>query len=277
MMDDMTSPMTIRSARVVALALSVVMISGCSAAESRESEPSSQQTPAQTSAGQTSTAQPDDGAAELTVEVLPTGLDRGECEESQGRKAWAQGTLQCHVMDNGELVALSEGKEFDVDNYEGTPVERQMAFVADYWNTSGPSSFTYLLDTDCANFVSQSLLVRGWEMDDLWYNRGEWDMSSAWISSTAMREYLLSRDSVQELPDTQENRAEVEVGDIAQFDWDNSGDRDHTAVVSKVVTGDDGRIDIYVAEHTDPFLYRDVDFMTSKVHPGGDAFFLTIP
>ena len=54
-------------------------------------------------------------------------------------------------------------------------------------------------------------------------------------------------------------RDQVKVGDIAQFDWDNSGDRDHTAIVTRVDKTASG-MQIYYAGHT-----NDTDFSRSTI------------
>jgi hypothetical protein len=179
-------------------------------------------------------------------------------------------------MFEGNVVALAVGPKLNLRKYVGTPVAKQMAYAREYWATQGPSAFKYLPGVDCADFVSQTLLARGWKMNSRWHNYGGWRMSPAWISSTALRGYIasLGRRTATELNDSQ--RRYVKVGDVAQFDWDRSGDRDHTAVVSKVVRLASGRAKIYVSEHTDPWLLRDVDDMITRVHPGGLAYYWSI-
>ena len=69
----------------------------------------------------------------------------------------------------------------------------------------------------------------------------------------------------------------VKVGDVVQFDWDDSGDRDHTGVVTSVVTERDGSIEIRYAGHTDATLDRSVDWAITEYHPGGVAYYWSIP
>jgi hypothetical protein len=81
------------------------------------------------------------------------------------------------------------------------------------------------------------------------------DASAAWVSSTAMSRWLETRpDLATRLP--YGRRADVRIGDIVQFDWSGVGSSwDHTAVVSKIVTGANGAVDIWYAEHTNHQLY----------------------
>ncbi len=137
-------------------------------------------------------------------------------------------------------------------------INAQVDYVLTYWSSYNTAQYTVLSGVDCANFASQSLVARGWAMDGTWYyDAATGAMGPAWSSSTAMRDWLLSRpDLATPLDDSQ--RDQVKVGDIAQFDWDSSGDRDHTAVVTRVEHTDAGTR-IWVGGHTKDADYWDVD------------------
>ena len=137
-------------------------------------------------------------------------------------------------------------------------INAQVDYVLAYWSSYNTARYTVLSGVDCANFASQSLVARGWAMDGTWYyDATTGAMGPAWSSSTGMRDWLLSRpDLATPLDDSQRDR--VKVGDIAQFDWDSSGDRDHTAVVTRVEHTDSGTR-IWVGGHTKDADYWDVD------------------
>ena len=134
-------------------------------------------------------------------------------------------------------------------------IEAQEAYVLAHWASYNPD-YTVLDGMDCANFASQGLVARGWAMDaDWWYSGGA--TSSAWISSTALRGYLAAHpERATLLSDAQ--RDQVKVGDIAQFDWDDSGDEDHTATVTRVEHTASGTR-VWTAGHTKDADYWDVD------------------
>lgn len=178
------------------------------------------------------------------------------------------------VNDDKSVTTIAWGNPLDLGKYTGSPVEKEMAYAHEYWNTKGPSAYTYLTDVNCANFVNQALRARGWTMNGSWYNNGGNNFSSSWVSSTALKRYIASRGDAVELNDSQ--RGQVKIGDVAQFDWDNSGDRDHTAIVSKIETQADGHIKIYVIEHTDHAEFRDVDKMVTVDHPGASVFYWSL-
>ena len=110
-------------------------------------------------------------------------------------------------------------------------------------------------------------------MDGGWYlDRATVGTSPTGPSSTALRDYLLTRtDRAAYLDDGQ--RSLVKVGDIAQFDWDGSGDRDHTAVVTRVEHTDDGT-KVWVGGHTKDADYWDVD--TALATGGGSVSYFSI-
>lgn len=159
-----------------------------------------------------------------------------------------------------------------------TTVAEQLTYAREHWQDTESEQYGYLPENDCVNFTSQTLLARGWVEDDEWWfdeSGDPWSHADAWISSTAFMEYL------EEHPEratalTDDQRDEVKVGDVVQFDWDDSGDRDHTGVVTSVETGDDGTTRILYAGHTDPTWDRSVDYAITELHPGGIAYYWSI-
>lgn len=151
-------------------------------------------------------------------------------------------------------------------------IDAQVAYVLAYWSSYNSAQYPVIDGYDCANFASQSLIARGWAMDGGWYLDGNGAMSPSWASSTALRDYLRTRtDRATELDDSQ--RAQVKVGDIAQFDWDGSGDRDHTAVVTRVEHSDSGT-KVWVGGHTKDADFWDVD--TALATGGGSVSYFSI-
>lgn len=141
------------------------------------------------------------------------------------------------------------------------PVLRQLEYLREHWDAKSSERYGVLGDDDCVNFASQSLIERGWEPDDEWWYSEDGDAyshSPAWRSSTLFRDYLADHpERATPLSDAQ--RAQVKPGDIVQFDWDASGDRDHTAIVTAVREGEDGAVQVYYAGHTDATWDRSVD------------------
>jgi hypothetical protein len=199
--------------------------------------------------------------------------------------AWAfgqQGQSVADVLDtiSGVEGGDAEASEADFDTASLSPaVAAQLEYVRAHWDDTESDEFGYLDENDCVNFASQSLLARGWETDDEWWydeSGDPYSSSDAWRSSTSFMEYL------EEHPEwatalTDDQRDQVKPGDIVQFDWDDSGDRDHTGIVTSVVTEEDGSITIHYAGHTDATWDRTVDQAITELHPGGVAYYWSIP
>ena len=196
-------------------------------------------------------------------------LTQEGCGPARGRAAWSDGPVQCHRMDNGAVVAIHAGSA--PISYTGTPTENEIAYVDANWFTQGATGYSYIPDEDCANFVSEALVARGWATTIDWKRN-----SIDWVSSTHLRGWILAHHpSVKELKGVAAF-SEVKVGDIAQFDWYNKGIRNHTAIVTKVSQLSDGSWRVWVGEHTDPYEYRNVTEMISETHPGATVYFLSL-
>lgn len=143
-------------------------------------------------------------------------------------------------------------------SFSYTPDEHitaQTDYLLTYWSSYNSQYFMSIDGADCANFASQALIARGWTMDaDWWYSNGQ--TSPSWISSTALYNYLGAHP--ERATYLGGDRTNVKVGDIAQFDWDDSGDLDHTTTVTRVDHTADG-VKIYVAGHTKDSDFWDVD------------------
>ena len=144
-------------------------------------------------------------------------------------------------------------------------VDAQLDYLLAHWDERNTEQFGSFGGTDCVNFTSQGLLARGWTMDaDWWHLPVLWShqYSKGWVSSTAFRDYLAEHPerAVEATAD------EVVVGDIVQFDYDNSGNRDHTATVSRI----DADGTIRVVQHSDDADYRSVDDQLA-LHDEGDG------
>lgn len=123
-------------------------------------------------------------------------------------------------------------------------LDAQLAYVEAHWSDYNSSEYGVISGNDCMNFTSQSLIARGWTMDSEWSYSSGGGYSSAWASSTAFAEYMAAHPE-RGTALTNAQRDEVEVGDVVQFDWDGSGDWDHTGIVTRI----DGST-IYYSSHT---------------------------
>jgi hypothetical protein len=173
----------------------------------------------------------------------------------------------------GKVVAAKD----DVYSYAAkTGVDKQLQYAMTYWQNYNTAQYGDLnsVGGDCANFVSQTLVARGWPMTDEWYNHdAAADWSPAWGYVPAMDEYFAQNAAqlgLQELSFDQ--RDKVALGDVAIFDWDNDGSPDHTQIVTAIKKVN-GVIKIEMASHNDDGPYRDLDELITQQHPGAIGHF----
>ncbi len=160
-----------------------------------------------------------------------------------------------------------------------TPVDKQLAYALTYWKNYNTAQFGDLnsVGGDCANFVSQSLLARGWQMNDDWYNRNaaaSW--SPAWGYVPAMDNYFSENAAQLGLTEYSfDQRDKIKVGDIVMFDWNDNDSLDHVQIVS-AVQNVNGQIKIKMVGHNEDSDYRDLDEAITVDHPGGIGHFWSL-
>ena len=186
-----------------------------------------------------------------------------------GSPDFASGTVEVVLVAGTETVATTRVRYAPVDG-----VDRQLQYVLTYWKDYNPE-YQRLGTTDCVDFLSQSLLARGWKQQGSWTHAEQVETSGgAWISSTMFRDFMTAHPELGS-PLTDDERSKVRLGDVVQFDWDGTGDRDHTGVVTRITT-EGGRTRIGFAGHTLDSDYRDVDEAITKDHPGGAAYYWSL-
>ncbi|MFZ6993327.1 amidase domain-containing protein [Curtobacterium sp. RRHDQ66] len=160
-----------------------------------------------------------------------------------------------------------------------TAVDRQLEYAMRYWKDYNLAEYGTMnpIGGDCANYVSQTLIARGWEQRDDWYSRSRGAAHSAtWTYCPAMDPWMSTNAATFGLTRrTLDERDKVKVGDIVFFDWNHNDSPDHTTIVSEVFTEPDGTIRIKSASHNQDGPYRDLDEMITVQHPGGTAWFHT--
>lgn len=153
--------------------------------------------------------------------------------------------------------------------------QRQVTYALTYWKNYNTS--VYGNDNpnggDCANFVSQTLIARGWTMNATWYNHGQNAMSGAWAYVPSMYNYFAANEASFGLQQLGMNdRAQYAVGDVVMFWWKNANGTydsgpDHVQVIDKI-THTGGTIAVEMASHNEDYSYRDLDHEITVEHPG---------
>ena len=163
-----------------------------------------------------------------------------------------------------------------------TGVDAQMQYALKHWKDYNSAEWGNLnsVGGDCANFVSQTLIQRGWVQNDMWFNKNAAattaDWSPAWGYVPAMHDWFSSDSGPDVTRLNLDQRDQVKVGDIGMFDWNNNDIPDHVMLVSSV-TVVEGVTKIGFASHNLDGPYRDLDVAITDEHPGGNAWFWSIP
>ena len=213
------------------------------------------------------------GATALVVQALEGGTEKTVQTTDAATPAATQDPARATPTDPAAAVEVEAAPALSAE------VTAQLDYALAHWQLGNYNSADWgiLGENDCVNFASQAMIARGWTMDSVWSspkNGNAYDSSAAWRSSTAFMKYIASTGKATALTDQQ--RDQVKVGDIVQFDWDNSRDRDHTGIVTKVEKVGE-TISISFAGHTLDSDYRSVDTAITVDHPGGTAYYWSVP
>jgi hypothetical protein len=191
--------------------------------------------------------------------------------------SFAAGAVPVTVTDKDGKAVTTDTKTYDYQVQ--TPVDKQLAYAMAHWNNYNTAEYGDLnpVGGDCANFVSRTLIARGWQMNDDWYNHdaaASW--SPAWGYVPSMDQYF--QENAAELGLTEysfDQRDKIKVGDIVMFDWNNNDSLDHVQIVSKVID-ENGQIKIQMVGHNEDSDYRDLDQAITVEHPGATGHFWSL-
>lgn len=186
-------------------------------------------------------------------------------------------TVDVEVIAGDEPVATSRPLEYSYA--PETATDRQMQYLLAHWNNYNTAQFGDLnsIGGDCMNFVSQSLLARGWTMTDEWYSADAGaDWGDPWGHVPSFDEWLRGHPEYGATTLGFDQRDQVKVGDLVVFDWDGDGSLDHIQVVS-AITVKDGVTSIAMVGHNTDSDYRDLDQTITVDHPGATGYFWSIP
>lgn len=176
-------------------------------------------------------------------------------------------------------VTTATGKAVTADktySYQvSTPVDKQLNYAMTYWKNYNSAEWGDLnsVGGDCANFVSQTLIARGWTQNDDWYNKdaaGSW--SPAWGYVPSMDSYFRAHPELGLTEYPLDQRDKIKVGDIVMFDWNDNDSLDHVQIVS-AVQNVNGKISIKMVGHNEDSDYRDLDQTITVDHPGAVGHF----
>ncbi|GIT81341.1 hypothetical protein LLS1_30100 [Leifsonia sp. LS1] len=192
-------------------------------------------------------------------------------------QSFAAGAVPIAVTDKSGKPVATDGTTYDYQVQ--TPVDKQLAYAMTYWKNYNSAEWGDLnsVGGDCANFVSQTLIARGWTMNADWYNKdAAADWSPAWGYVPSMDQYFSENAAALGLTEYSfDQRDKIKVGDIVMFDWNDNDSLDHVQIVS-AVEHVNGQIKIKMVGHNEDTDYRDLDTTITVDHPGAIGHFWSL-
>ena len=280
-----------------AAAVTALAFTGCAGEPSPVTKALAGASPAASTHGTTvSSIQPATGSVSGgTVTITGTNLQKVETVTIGGQQAtvtkassdtvvatvpaaqsFQTGAVPIAITDaNGKTISTGKTYDYQVQ----TPVDKQLAYAMAHWKNYNTAEYGDLnpVGGDCANFVSQTLIARGWQMNGDWYNHdAAADWSPAWGYVPAMDAYFRANAAQLGLTEYSfDQRDKIKVGDIVMFDWNDNDSLDHVQIVSAVEKVD-GQIKIKMVGHNEDTDYRDLDNTITVEHPGAIGHFWSL-
>ncbi len=156
-----------------------------------------------------------------------------------------------------------------------TAVDRQLEYAFAHWddyNLAAYGDFT-TWGGDCINFVSQTLVARGWTTTDEWFNDAQENWAPAFVHVPSFDDLLATSSQYDAVKLTHDQQDQAKIGDVVVFDWDGDGSLDHAQVISGV-EGDT----IYMVGHDMNSTYRSIDLaLEQQGTPAATVAFWSIP
>lgn len=186
---------------------------------------------------------------------------------------------------NGETVtievvdSLGTAAEFDYTYRTLTAVDRQLEYAFAHWNSYNTAYYGDFnaWGGDCQNFVSQTLVARGWTVTDEWFNDAQEDWAPAFVHVPSFDEWLAGHPEYGAVRMGLDRIGDVKIGDVVLFDWEGDGSLDHAQVVSSVDTVN-GATEIAMVGHNLDSTYRTIEeALDAQGHANAQGYFWSIP
>ena len=159
-----------------------------------------------------------------------------------------------------------------------TAVDRQMNYAFSHWKEYNLAQYGDFNDRggDCMNFVSQTLVARGWTMNEGWYNTAGTDWASPFIYVPDFDTWLVAHPEFGAVRLGLEDLDQVKIGDIVLMDWERNGFFNHAQIVSGVEVID-GQTRVLMIGHNLDSMYRDLVPTLREQSPAGVAYIWSLP
>ncbi|NYF09120.1 hypothetical protein HDC94_000276 [Leifsonia sp. AK011] len=163
------------------------------------------------------------------------------------------GTVEVEVFAGDAAVA----SDLEWTYVTTTAVDRQLEYAFRHWDDYNTAYFGNFNEWggDCMNFVSQTLVARGWVPQAEWFNDAQQEWADPFVHVPSFDEWLAEHPEYGAVRLDYSERDRAKVGDVIVFDWDGDGSLDHSQVISRI--SDDAGIEM--VGHNVNSTYRSVD------------------
>lgn len=212
------------------------------------------------------------GGRDARIDEVSNGRIQVTVPNAEG---YTPGPVDVSVRAGG--AELDAGFEHRYD--ELTAIDRQLAYAFTHWesyNTAAYGDFN-AWGGDCMNFVSQTLVARGWTPTSDWFNDAQREWASAFVYVPDFDEWMSRH---PELGATRLGMADLDLlkpGDVVMIDWDGNGFFNHAQVVSAIEYRD-GEPRVLMVGHNADSTYRDLqDALERYGTEDAVAYFWSLP
>lgn len=160
-----------------------------------------------------------------------------------------------------------------------TDVDRQLQYAFEYWNNYNLDEYGDFTPWggDCMDFVSQTLVARGWTTTSDWYNDAQQSWAPAFVDVPYFDAWLRDHPEIGAVQLSLAQRDQAKIGDIVVFDWDGDGSLDHAMIVSGIEHVN-GQTKILLVGHDINSQYRDLDTaLATEGQSGATAYIWSLP
>lgn len=191
---------------------------------------------------------------------------------------YSAGTVEVEVFATADFDRVASTRPLAYDYQTLTAVDRQLEYAFDHWrdyNTAQYGDFN-ALGGDCMNFVSQTLVARGWTQTAEWFNDRGIDWASPFIYVPAFDEWMTAHPEYGAVKLGMKDIDKLKVGDVVMLDWERNGFFNHAQIVSGVEHVD-GETEVYMVGHNLDSIYRDLGATVAAESPDAIAWFWSLP
>lgn len=194
-------------------------------------------------------------------------------------QTYTEGPVSVAVYSGTDVRAVRSEAPLEYTYRSLTDVDRQLQYAFAHWddyNIDQYGDFTSW-GGDCMDFVSQTLVARGWQPTPDWFNDAQQDWAPAFVDVPSFDYWLSAHPEYGAVRLDGSQRAQLKIGDIVMFDWDGDGALDHAQIVSGMQVID-GHLHIYLVGHTIDTDYRDLDeALATEGGPDAKVYFWSLP